>query len=80
MIKLYKKEQLEELKEKYSKEVIEEAEEIVTLLDENYSQNRELEDMGGYITILESKEDVAEVNANSIKGLLPEYTERYYKE
>lgn len=28
MIKLYKKEQLEELKEKYSKEVIEEAEEI----------------------------------------------------
>jgi len=30
-------------------------------------------DLGGYIAILESKEDVAEIKANSIKGLIPEY-------
>ena len=75
MVKLYKKEQLVKLKEKYSKEMLKEAEEIIRLLDENYSENRELEDMGGHITILESKEDVAEIKANSIKGLLPEYTD-----
>ncbi|WP_160689963.1 hypothetical protein [Clostridium sp. C2-6-12] len=75
MKKLYKLEQLEELKEKYSKEMLKEAEEIIRLLDENYSENRELEEMGGYITILELKEDVAEIKANSIKGLLPEYTD-----
>lgn len=75
MKKLYKLEQLEELKEKYSKEMLKEVEEIIILLDENYSESRELEDMGGYITILESKEDVAEIKANSIKGLLSEYTD-----
>lgn len=76
MIKLYKKEQLVELKQKYSKEVIEEAEEIITLLDENYGANRDVDkDLGGYVALLESKEDVAEIKANSIKGLLPEYTD-----
>ncbi|OOM77343.1 hypothetical protein [Clostridium sp. BL-8] len=44
-------------------------------IDENYSENRELKDMGGYIALLESKEDVAEIKANTIKGLLPEYTD-----
>lgn len=76
MIKLYKKEQLEELKEKYLKEILKEAEEIITLLDNNYGVNRDVDkDLGGYIALLESKEDVAEIKANSIKGLLPEYTD-----
>lgn len=76
MIKLYKKEQLEELKEKYSKEMLKEAEKIITLLDDNYGANRDVDkDLGGYIALLESKEDVAEVKANSIKGLFPEYTD-----
>lgn len=75
MIKLYKKEQLETLKTKYSKEILKEAEKIIMLLDENYSESREIEDMGGYIALLESKEDVAEIKTNSIKGLLPEYTD-----
>ncbi|MCE5220602.1 MAG: hypothetical protein LLF98_04850 [Clostridium sp.] len=75
MKKVYKLEQLEALKTKCSKEMLKEAEEIIRLLDENYSENRELEDMGGYIAILESKEDVAEIKVNSIKGLLPEYTD-----
>ena len=76
MIKLYKKEQLEELKEKYSKEMLKVAEEIITLLDDNYGANRDVDkDLGGYIALLESKEDVAEIKANSIKGLLPEYTD-----
>lgn len=55
--------------------MIKEAEEIIRLLDENYSEIRELKDMGGYIALLESKEDVAEIKANTIKGLLPEYTD-----
>jgi hypothetical protein len=76
MIKLYKKEQLEELKEKYSKEVLEEAEEIIRLLDNNYGANRDVDkDLGGYVALLESKEDVSEIKADSIKGLLPEYTD-----
>lgn len=42
MIKMHKKEQLEKLKAKYSKEMLKEAEEIITLLDENYGSNRDL--------------------------------------
>ncbi|WP_252238838.1 hypothetical protein [Clostridium sp. VAP51] len=76
MIKLYEKEQLEGLKEKYSKEMIKEAEEIIELLDDNYVANRDVDqDLGGYIAVLESKEDVAKIKANSIKTLLPEYTD-----
>lgn len=76
MIKLYKKEQLEELKQKYSKEMLKEAEEIIVILDDNYGANRDVDkDLGGYIAILESKEEVVEIKANSIKTLLPEYTD-----
>ena len=76
MIKLYKKEQLEEAKQKYPNEMLQEAEEIIVLLDDNYGANRDVDkDLGGYIGLLESKEDVAEIKANSIKGLLPEYTD-----
>ena len=76
MIKLYKKEQLEEVKQKYSKEMIQEAEEIIILLDKNYGMNREVDkDLGGYILIAESEEDVADIKANIIKGLIEEYTD-----
>lgn len=76
MIKVYKKDQLEKLKEKYSKEMLQEVEEIITLLDNNYGANRDVDkDLGGYIALLESKKDVSEIKANSIKGLLPEYTD-----
>lgn len=67
-MKLYKKEQMEGMKQNYPKEIIIE-------LDDNYGVNREIEDMGGNITLLESKEDVVEIKANSIKGLLLEYTD-----
>lgn len=75
MKKVYKLEQLEELKQKYSKEVIKEAEEIITILDENYGVDRNLEDLGGYIIIAESEEDIADIKVNIIKQLLEEYTD-----
>lgn len=62
MIKLFKKEQIEEIKERCSKEMLKETEEIITLLDENYGVNRDVDkDLGGYIALLESKEDIAEI-------------------
>jgi len=76
MIKMYKKEQIEEVKEKYSKKMIQEAEEVITLLDENYGVNRNVDkDLGGYILIVESERDVTDIRDNIIKGLLEEYTD-----
>jgi len=43
MIKLYKKEQLEEVKQKYPNEMLQEAEEIIRLLNENYGDNRQVD-------------------------------------
>jgi len=38
-------------------------------LSENYGTNRDVsKDLGGYIAILESKEDVADIKANIIKS------------
>ena len=76
MVKLYKKVQIEELKQKYSKEMLKVAEEIITLLDDNYGVNRDVDkELGGYITLLESEEDVVDIKANIIKGLIEEYTD-----
>ena len=76
MIKVYKQEQLEDVRQKYSKQMIQEAEEIIPLLDENYGINRDVDkELGGYILIAESEEDVVDIKANIIKGLLPEYTD-----
>lgn len=45
-------------------------------MDENYGVNREVDKkLGGYISILESKEDVTEIKVNSIKGLLTVYAD-----
>lgn len=53
MIKICKKEQL---KQKCSKKMLKEAEEIITLLDENYGANRGVDkDLGGYMGLLEPK-------------------------
>lgn len=76
MKKLYKLEQLESIKEGYTKEVMESIEEIIIKMNENYGVTRDIDkDLGGYVVILESKEDVSEIKANTIKGLLPEYTD-----
>lgn len=76
MIKLYKKEELKNITQ-YSKELIQEIEKIIDVLDENYGMNRDVDkDLGGYILIAESKEDIADIKANIINGLLiEEYTD-----
>ena len=54
-----KLEQLEELKQKHTKEVIKRIEEIITIINENYGSDRDVgKDFGGYVALLESEEDV----------------------
>lgn len=77
MKKLYKLEQLEELKEIYTKEVMESMREVITTMNENYGADRNVDkDLGGYAVILESKEDVAEVKDNLLNGTIEEYTDK----
>lgn len=77
MKKLYKFEQLEVLREEHKKEVIESIEEVIVTINENYGLDRDVDkDLGGYVAILESEEDVEELKANVLKGIIEEYTDK----
>ncbi|SDP73233.1 hypothetical protein [Clostridium gasigenes] len=76
MIKIYKKEHLKAVNPKYSKKIIQEVDEIITLLDKNYGPYRNVDfDLGGYVLILEDKLDVDDIKKVLLKGLEPEYTD-----
>ena len=78
MEKLWKLEQLEELKSKYSKEVLQSIEDVITVLDENYgdSESRHVDaDLGGYVIIIDNEEEVKSIKTEILKYIIPEYTD-----
>ncbi|MDK0934392.1 hypothetical protein P5F48_14600 [Clostridium perfringens] len=75
MKKVYNESQLVELKD-YSIEVIKSISETIEILNENYGENRNVdEDLGGYVLVVESIEDVKELKNGILKDILPEYTD-----
>ncbi|MDU2283515.1 hypothetical protein [Clostridium sp.] len=51
-------------------------EEQLTILDENYGEDRNIDlDLGGYVLVLETKEDVIKVKENILKGIIEEYVD-----
>ncbi|MDU5108560.1 hypothetical protein, partial [Clostridium sp.] len=57
-------------------EVIKSIYETINILNENYGEIRDVDkDLGGYVLVVESIEDVKEVKNGMLKGLLPEYTD-----
>ncbi|MCX0379530.1 hypothetical protein LI055_07840 [Clostridium perfringens] len=75
MKKTYLKKQLEELSN-YPIEVIKSISETIDILNENYGENRDVDkDLGVYILVVESVEDVKELKNGMLKDILPEYTD-----
>lgn len=75
MKKIYLKKQLEDLSD-YPTEVIKSISETIELLNENYGENRDVDkDLGGYVLMLESIEDVKKLKNGMLKDILPEYTD-----
>lgn len=78
MKKLWKLEQLEELKSKYAKEVLQSIEEIITVIDENYggSKSRNVDsDLGGYVILIDNEEEVKSIQSEILKDVIPEFTD-----
>ncbi|MGM8286713.1 hypothetical protein [Clostridium perfringens] len=49
-------------------------EEQLNILDDNYGAKRNIDaDLGGYVLILETKEDVIEAKESMLKDIIPEY-------
>ncbi|WEV19012.1 hypothetical protein [Clostridium perfringens] len=75
MKKIYLKKQLEELSD-YPVEVIKSISETIDILNENYGENRDVDkDLGGYVLVVESIEDVKELKSGMLKDILPECTD-----
>lgn len=48
--------------------------EQLNILDESYGKERNIDsDLGGYVLILETKDDVIEAKENILKDIVPEY-------
>lgn len=79
MINLWKKEDLNLLSE-YPKEVVENVDNVINILDENYGYNRKLTDDGGYVCIIEDIKKVEYLKSNILKGLVEEFSDVIYED
>ncbi|EDT13655.1 hypothetical protein [Clostridium perfringens] len=75
MKKIYLKKQLVDLSN-YPVEVIKSISETIEIFNENYGETRNVDkDLGGYVLVVESEEDVKELKNGMLKDILPEYTD-----
>ena len=75
MRNIYLEKQLNELIN-YPIEVIKSISKIIDILNENYGENRDVDkNLGGYVLVVESIEDVKELKNGMLKNILPEYTD-----
>ncbi|ELC8428491.1 hypothetical protein QYZ59_07610 [Clostridium perfringens] len=75
MIKIFNDKNLMRL-ENYPKKIIKSIKELISLINENYGENRDVDkDLGGYILVVESLEDVEELKSGMLKDIIPEYTD-----
>ena len=75
MKKIYKESQLKELRN-YPIEVIKSISETIEILDDNYGENRSIDnDLGGYVLIAENIVDIEILKQDKLQGLVPEYTD-----
>lgn len=73
---IYLKEQLRELSN-YPKKIIKFIKELISLINENYGENRDVnKDLGGYVLVVESLEDIKELKNGMLKDMLPEYIDK----
>ena len=79
MINLWKKGDLNLLSE-YPKEVVENVDDVINILDENYGCNRKLTDDGGYVCIIEDIKEVENLKSNILKGLVEEFSDVVYED
>lgn len=77
MKKLWKLGQLEELKSKYAKEILQSIEEVITVLNENYGgELRNVdEELGGYVIIIHNKKEVKLIRSEILRDIIPEFTD-----
>ncbi|TQX30483.1 hypothetical protein [Clostridioides difficile] len=78
MINLFKKEDLNLLLE-YPKEVVENVDNVINILDESYGDNRKITDNGGYVCIIEDIKEIEYLKSHILNGLIEEFSNVIYE-
>ena len=74
-MKIWKEEQLG-LLEGYPKEVVDNIKETICILNDNYGTDRDVDkDLGGYIQVIESLEELKSLKNGILQGLVEEYSD-----
>ena len=74
-MKIWKEEQLN-LLEVYPKEVIDSVNETIGILNDNYGTERDVDkELGGYIQVIESLEELKSLKDGILQGLVEEYSD-----
>ena len=77
MIKVGKINDLMAIKNKYDKKILVKIRGIIQILDDNYKEGRDIDkDLGGYILIVESIDDIKELKNGILQDIVPEYTDK----
>ncbi|WP_195336306.1 hypothetical protein [Paraclostridium bifermentans] len=71
IINIWKKQDLNRVKE-LPIEVLSSIEDTIRILDENYGEERTVEDLGGYVVIVDEA-GIEEIKQYKLKGIAPEY-------
>lgn len=79
MINLWRKEDLNVLSE-YPKEVVENVDNVINILDENYGCHRKLTEDGGYVCIIEDIKEIEYLKSHILKGLMEEFSDVVYED
>ena len=75
-MKIWKEEQLN-LLEGYLKKVVDSVNETISILNDNYGTDREVDkDLGGYIQVIESLEELKWLKYGILQGLVEEYSDK----
>ena len=78
MINLWKKEDLN-LLSGYPKEVVDNVDNVINILDEFYNNNRKVTDDGGYVCIIEDIKEVNYLKEKILKGIVEEFSDVIYE-
>lgn len=79
MKKIWKKKDLK-LIQSYPAEVVENVNNVINILNENYGYNRKLTDDGGYVCLIEDIEEVKYLKSHILKGLVEEFSDVIYED
>lgn len=79
MISIFKKEDLNLLLE-YPNEVVNNVDNVIDILGENYGFNRKLIEDGGYVCIIEDIKEIEYLKTHILKGLVEEFSDVVYED